>query len=225
MEGPQPARRLARWMELSHIQLEHRSDRFLHDQAGLVQLTPSRLQALLYDDGERFDPLYANDAFIRKLQDDDPDLLPVEYVRLANDDSTGFGAKLRAAADCAASSKSPESFHASVAAGRFRFEVRTLADHAGRRIQLVDCTDIMGERQYQDRKEALLLGVSDGFDGVYLINSAGREGHRAVLVSRRRASGRDGAHLEPEGPRRSASRRPSAFRGHARTFPARAGGA
>lgn len=167
---PQPARRLARWMELSHIQLEHRSDRFLHDQAGLVQLTPSRLQALLYDDGERFDPLYANDAFIRKLQDDDPDLLPVEYVRLANDDSTGFGAKLRAAADCAASSKSPESFHASVAAGRFRFEVRTLADHAGRRIQLVDCTDIMGERQYQDRKEALLLGVSDGFDGVYLID-------------------------------------------------------
>lgn len=167
---PQPARRLARWMELSHIQLEPRAERNLHDQAGLVQLAPSRLQALLYDDGERFYPLFASDAFVGKLQDDDPTLLPVECVRLANDDSTGFGAKLRAAANRAASSKSPESFHASVSAGRFRFEVRTLADNDGRRIQLVDCTDIMGERQHQDRKETLLLGVTDGFDGVYLID-------------------------------------------------------
>lgn len=167
---PQPAGWLARWMELSHIRLEQRADRLLHDQAGLSSIEPSRRQVLLYDDGQQFYPLYANDTFVSKLQDDEPDLLPLEYVRLANDDSTGFGAKLRAAADRAIASNSPESFQATVSAGRYRVEVRTVADNGNRRIQLVDCIDILGERQYQESKEALLLGVSDGYDGVYLID-------------------------------------------------------
>lgn len=166
---PQPLAQLEEWVAVSHLRLEGPEERELYDLAGFAPISPSKMQALLFDDGTHLTPLYLSEPLERLLQSDYLSVTKADLERMANSPAAIFGARLRQTASQTAKSGEAKSFFTTFSSKRCKISVRTIANRGDDRILLADCKALTSAFGKDDGEEALLRGATFGFDCAYVI--------------------------------------------------------